>query len=90
MSFWAKSEKTLLAPSHLNPPRRPFFLEKRILTYKNRSKTEEKQQKRAKKKRTAFSRWHKRVCMYVCLCMSLFVFVCVCLSLFVIVCVCVV
>ena len=70
MSFWAKSEKTLLAPSHLKPPVAPFFGKTHPYLQKS-VQNGRKTAKACKKKRTAFSRWHKRVCMYVCMCVCM-------------------
>ena len=78
MSFWAKSEKTILAPSHLNPPVAPFFWKNASLPTKIGPKRKKNSKSVQKKKRTAFSRWHKRVCMYVCMhvCMYACMYVC--------------
>ena len=77
--FLGEKRKNVTSPLPPQPPRRPFFLEKRILTYKNRSKTEEKQQKRAKKNvRLSAVGTNVYVCMYVCMhvCMHACMYVC--------------
>ena len=80
MSFWAKSEKTLLAPSHLNPPVAPFFWKNASLPTKIGPKRK-KNSKSVQKKTYGFQPLAQTcmyVCMYVCMhvCMHACMYVC--------------